>query len=150
MVLIQYEQQVRLSNHVDVSKEEVIRGIVYILKEDEDRSNVESQNDSEKNPAAGAIMRLSLDKNPNTYYEVTLDDRGYGEFIETNDETHKSTAAHDSKKYYPYTIPYGKYTITETQEGTNTIRTNLQKMKPSPSFHQKQSLQPLAKQQHLC
>ena len=118
------EQQVRLSNHVDVSKEEVIRGIVYILKEDEDRSNVESQNDSEKNPAAGAIMRLSLDKNPNTYYEVTLDDRGYGEFIETNDETHKSTAAHDSKKYYPYTIPYGKYTITETQEGTNTIRTN--------------------------
>ena len=122
--VIPEQQQERLSRHHSVSKEEVQRGFVYIWKEDEDRSNVDSENDSDKNPAAGAIMRLTLLSDTSIYYEVKLDEKGYGEFVETNDETHKSTAKHDSKKYYPYTIPFGKYKITETEEGTNTKRTN--------------------------
>ena len=118
------EQTVRVTTHDVISKEKVIRGSVYVVKYDEDRDNQESQNDSDKAPSAGAILRLTLDSNPEIYYTVKLDDNGYGEFIETNDETHTSTAVHDSKAaYYPYTIPYGKYTITEDKEadsGENT------------------------------
>ena len=131
------EQQERLSKHHSVSKEEVVRGRVYIRKEDEDRSNIEFQNDSDKNPAAGAVMRLSLDSNPDIYYEVTLDENGYGEFIETNDEIHKSTAVHNSIDYYPNTIPYGQYTITEQEEGTATKRTNFY-TQPEPVDIEKQ------------
>ena len=118
------EQTVRLTTHELTSRENVIRGAVYVEKFDEDRNNQDIDNDSEKAPSAGAILRLTLDSNPEIYYTVKLDDHGYGEFIETNDETHTSTAVHDSKAaYYPYTIPYGKYTITEDKEadgGENT------------------------------
>ncbi len=117
-------QTERLTTHVDTSNDTVVRGRVHVLKFDEDRSNVDVENDSDKVPSAGAILRLTLDSNPDIYYTVKLDDKGYGEFIETNDETHKSTAVHDSKPtYYPNTIPYGKYTITEDKEadgGENT------------------------------
>ena len=118
------EQTVRLTTHELTSKEKVIRGAIYVEKFDEDRSNVDPENDSDKVPSAGAILRLTLNSNPEIYYTVKLDDNGYGEFIETNDEAHTSTAVHDSKAaYYPYTIPYGEYTITEDKEadgGENT------------------------------
>ena len=130
-------QTERISYHTDISEEEVARGFVYIRKEDEDRSNVDSENDSDKNPAAGAVMRLTLDSNPEIYYEVILDENGYGEFVETNDEVHKSTAKHDSNGYYPNTIPFGKYTITEREEGTATKRTNFY-TQPEPVTIEKQ------------
>ena len=119
-------QTERISYHVDISKEEVIRGAVYVVKFDEERSNLDIENDSDKVPSAGAILRLTLDSNPDIYYTVKLDDKGYGEFLETNDAEgiHTSTAAHDSYKYYPYTIPYGKYTITEDKEADETEKTS--------------------------
>ena len=118
-------QTERLTTHVDISNDTVVRGRVHVLKFDEDRSNVDVENDSDKVPSAGAILRLTLDSNPDIYYTVKLDDNGYGEFIETNDDTHTSTAVHDSKPtYYPNTIPYGKYTITEDKEADNGENTS--------------------------
>ena len=117
------EQVEELSYHTSVSKERVQRGAVYVVKYDNDRNNDDNLNDSDKVPSAGAILRLTLDSNPEIYYTVKLDANGEGEFIETNDETHTSTAPHDSSAYYPYTIPYGEYTITEDKEadgGENT------------------------------
>ena len=67
-------QTERLTTHVDISNDTVVRGRVHVLKFDEDRSNVDVENDSDKVPSAGAILRLTLDSNPNIYYTVKLDE----------------------------------------------------------------------------
>ena len=81
------------------SPELVMRGSVTVKKFD---NNLDS---SDERPSEGAILRLTLDSNPEKYYEVTLDENGYGEFVEEESR----------EKYYPYTIPYGTYTITEVK-----------------------------------
>ncbi len=118
-----HEDTPEVSHYHETSKEKVQRGAVKVVKYDNDSSNVDHENDSDKAPSAGAVLRMTLDSNPSIYYTVKLNDKGEGEFLETNDETHTSTAAHDSMHYYPYTIPYGNYTITEDKEadgGENT------------------------------
>ncbi len=113
-------QTVRLTYHSDISKEEVIRGRVQVIKYD----NVL---DSSENVASeGAILRLTLDSsNGQVYYDVTIDKKGYGDFIDTNDESHNTAIKTCyGYKYLPYTIPYGKYTITEVKESNKEEHTS--------------------------
>ena len=98
------EQSIELEPKEVVSKETVSRGSLKIVKYDE--GNLVG---TDKSPAEGAILRLSLDSNPDKYYEVEINDVGYAEFVEEESR----------EKYYPYTIPYGKYTLSETK-GSNT------------------------------
>ncbi|MBQ8379655.1 MAG: hypothetical protein IJX34_02445 [Clostridia bacterium] len=93
------EQTEEHSYHSITSKDEVMKGRVIVTKYDN------KWNSTEDSPSAGAILRLTLDSNPDTYYEVTLDKHGNGEFY--NDVL---------KDFAPYTIPYGKYTVTEIKE----------------------------------
>ncbi|MBO5477854.1 MAG: hypothetical protein J6A15_08905, partial [Clostridia bacterium] len=100
-------QTVKRTYHVDTSKEEVIRGSVQIMKYDD------NLNASEEATSEGAELRLTLNSNPEIYYDLVINKYGYGEFVEEDSRT----------TYYPYTIPYGEYTITELKEsnkGENT------------------------------
>ena len=94
------EQTVERTYHEDVSREEVIRGRVEVIKYD----NILGQ--TEEAASEGAILRLTLKSNPEKYYELTIDKYGYGEFVEEESRD----------KYYPYTIPYGEYELTEIKE----------------------------------
>ncbi len=93
------EQEVRKTYHSDISTERVIRGRVDAIKYN---NNSES---TDKSPAQGAILRLTLNSNPEVYYEGTINEKGYVEWVEEKSRD----------KYYPYTIPYGKYTISEVK-----------------------------------
>ena len=93
------EQTEKRTHHMDVSKEEVIRGRASAIKYDD------SPYSSEESPAKGAILRLSLVSNPSKYYDAVVDENGYAEFIDK-----------DYMEYYPYTLPYGEYKITEIKE----------------------------------
>ncbi|MBO5477391.1 MAG: hypothetical protein J6A15_06560 [Clostridia bacterium] len=100
-----FEQQPDLQTekrtyHSATSKEEIIRGSVEVIKYDNQLGYTDEK------AAEGAILRLTLDSNPSKYYDVTINENGYGEFIEEESR----------EKYYPCTIPYGKYTITEVKE----------------------------------
>ena len=96
------EQTVKRTYHMDVSKEEVIRGRARVMKFE---NNPDYTGEA---PAAGAILRLTLNSDPDTYYEATVNENGYAEFI-----------AEEYKEYEPYTIPYGVYTISEVKAGTS-------------------------------
>ena len=114
-------QTTKRTYHTEVSKEEVERGRISVIKYDnQDLSSTES-------PAKGAILRLTLDKDKSVYYDVRIDDKGYGEFIDRNDAdgSHASsiTTCYGAK-YYPYTIPYGKYTITEIKASDKNEHTS--------------------------
>jgi len=116
-------QTVERTYHKDVSKEEVIRGAAYVVKYDNQTE------ESSEVPSQGAILRLTLDSSLNTdnpiYYDVKIDDKGYGEFIDKNDDMHTtSIKSCYGEKYYPYTIPYGKYTITEVRESDHKLHTS--------------------------
>ena len=93
------EQEVKRTYHEDISREEVIRGRVEVIKQ----NNIPGQ--TEEVASAGAILRLTLISNPDVYYEATIDENGYAEFVEE-----------ESMEYYPYTLPYGKYELTEIAE----------------------------------
>ena len=93
-------QTVERSYHADTSKEEVIRGSVEVIKYDNDVG------ETDETAAEGAILRLTLNSDPSKYYDVTINEFGYGEFVEEESRD----------KYYPHTIPYGEYTITEVKE----------------------------------
>ena len=84
--------------HTVTSKDEVIKGSINVIK-----YNNESDS-TQDSPAEGAVLRLTLNSNPDKYYEATVDENGYLEFIDD-----------DYKDEYPYTIPYGKYTISEVK-----------------------------------
>jgi len=63
---------------------------------------------SEEIPAAGAKLRLTLvSSNGSVYYDGTVDETGYCEFIKEDVQYISPT----------YTIPYGKYELTELDEG---------------------------------
>ena len=100
------------------STEKVERGRVEVVKFDQNTDK------DEKVPAAGAKLWLVLNSTVTggvdgktsseikeikgmTYYEVTIDDKGYAEFI---DEIYRAEYPEDE-----YTIPYGKYTIIEVK-----------------------------------
>ena len=90
----------KISYHPITSKEEVWKGRVQLIKFENILGTTEER------PATGAILRLTLDSsNGQVYYDVTIDEKGYGEFV-----------GDVLKDYYPYTIPYGQYTITEIKE----------------------------------
>ena len=92
------EQTEEYSYHSITSKDEVMKGAINVIKYNNNSSS------TDKSPAEGAVLRLSLNSNPEKYYEATVDKNGYLEFIDS-----------DYKDQYPYTIPYGKYTISEVE-----------------------------------
>ena len=94
------EQEVKRTYHEDISREEVIRGRVEVIKQ----NNIPGQ--TEEVASAGAILRLVLKSNRDIYYQVTINENGYGEFVEEKSR----------EKYYPYTIPYGDYELIEIAE----------------------------------
>ena len=93
------EQTAEHSTHQVLSKDQVMKGIVRVRK-----YNKLSESSTDI-PAAGAKLRLTLVSNPDVYYDAVVDDTGYLEFVDPEDE----------EKYYPYTIPYGVYEISEVQ-----------------------------------
>ena len=101
-------QTVKRTYHVDTSKEEVIRGRVEVMKYD-DNLGVTDEAASE-----GAILRLTLVSNPTKYYDLVIDKYGNGEFVEEESR----------EKYYPYTIPYGVYELTEVKESNKEEHTS--------------------------
>ena len=104
-------QTVKRVVKTDVSKEEIARGSVKVIKFNN------NPNSTEEAESKGAILRLTLNSNKDIWYEVTIDENGYGEFIDRNDANHKTAVKTNyGDKYYPYTIPFGEYTITETSE----------------------------------
>lgn len=98
-------QTTEKTTHTITSKEEVWKGSVKVIKFENILGTTEER------PATGAILRLTLnssvtEENPDgVYYDVTVDEKGYGEFV--------NELLID---YYPNTIPYGLYTITEIKE----------------------------------
>ena len=99
-----YDNKKQGEDIIVVSLEKLINipnlGRVRVMKyEDNPDSTVES-------PAAGAVLRLTLDSSDGqVYYDATVNKYGYAEFRNE-----------DLAEYDPYTIPYGKYTITEIKE----------------------------------
>ena len=97
-------QTVEIEPKVLTSAETVSRGSLKIVKYDN-----ENLSGTEKSLAEGAVLRLTLKSDETKFYEVTISDVGYAEFV---DERAR-------EKYYPYTIPYGEYVITEIK-GSNS------------------------------
>ena len=92
------EQTEEYSYHSITSKDEVMKGAINVIKYNNNSSS------TDKSPAEGAVLRLTLNSKPDKYYEATVDKNGYLEFIDS-----------DYTDQYPYTIPYGKYTISEVK-----------------------------------
>lgn len=110
------EQVERVVEVVQESKEDVVRGTVETIK------MVDEQFSSEDNPAKGAILRLSLQSDPSIYYDVTIDEYGYGMFMDKNDDKHStSVPTNYGEKYGQYSIPYGTYMITEVRESDSGL-----------------------------
>ena len=104
------EQTDEYSSHSITSKDKVMKGLVHGIK-----YNNNSQS-TDKSPAEGAKLRLTLDSNPSVYYDVVVNKDGYYDFIDIVDDTHySSTENHYVEGDYPYTIPYGVYTISEVE-----------------------------------
>ena len=102
------------TKHTILSKDKVMEGMVKGIKYNNNSIM------SEKTPAVGAKLRLTLDSNPEVYYEGIVDENGYLEFVDTIDDTHySSTETHCKETCYPYTIPYGVYTISEVQKSNS-------------------------------
>ena len=101
-------QTVERTYHYNTSKEEVIRGSVEVIKYDD------VLNSSDEVASEGAILRLTLDSNPEKYYDAVINEYGYAEFVEEESR----------EQYYPNTIPYGKYTITEVKESNKEEHTS--------------------------
>ena len=101
-------QTVEKSSHSVTSKDKVKEGIIRVMK----YSN--NQDVEDKIPATGAHVRLTLNSDTSVYYDAIIDENGYAEFVDTIDETHSSsTETHCAETCYPYTIPYGTYSISE-------------------------------------
>ncbi len=100
-----------------VSEEQPINGRARVIK-----FNNDEQGSSEKSPAAGAVLRMTLvssktAENPDgIYYEVKLNENGEGEFID--EEFHKAHPDEES------TIPYGTYEVTEIAESEGSALTH--------------------------
>ena len=99
-----YDNKEQGEDIVVVSLEDLVNipnlGRVQVMKYE---NNPDS---TEESPAAGAVLRLTLDSsNGQVYYDAVVNEYGYAEFVKE-----------DLMEYYPYTIPYGRYTITEIKE----------------------------------
>ena len=105
--------------HSITSKDQVMKGLVHVIKYN---NNSES---SDKIPADGATLMLYLNSNPDKYYLATVDENGYAEFI---DEDYR-----DSQ--YPYTIPYGRYTIAEVKPSNTGKHIFINKQQTSIEYH---------------
>ena len=99
VVQVPSKQKEEFSTHTVLSKDKVIEGIVKVIKYNNGSSS------TDEGPATGAVLRLTLNSNEDIYYEATVNEYGYLEFV---DDSCKDTC-------YPYTIPYGKYTISEVK-----------------------------------
>ena len=88
-----------------------ILGKVKVIKMDNDNNSDQDENDTDKNSAAGAELRLALISDPSEFYDVVINEDGYAEFVDE-----------DFKAKYPdkeFTIPFGKYEITEIKASDN-------------------------------
>ena len=97
------DQGVKSEEHTEVP----IKGKVKVYKMDNDNNNDEDKNDTDKSSAAGAELRLTLISDPSEFYDVVIKEDGSAEFVDE-----------DFKAKYPdkeFTIPYGKYEISETK-----------------------------------
>ncbi len=99
-----YDNKNQGEDIVVISLEDIVNipnlGRVQILKYENDPGTTDEY------PAAGAVLRLTLDSSDGqVYYDATIDEHGYAEFKNK-----------DLEEYDPYTIPYGSYTIKEIQE----------------------------------
>ena len=101
---VEYDNTDQTTEIVNISIEDIVNipnlGRVQILKYENDPGTTDEY------PAAGAVLRLTLDSSDGqVYYDATIDEHGYAEFKNK-----------DLEEYDPYTIPYGSYTIKEIQE----------------------------------
>ena len=101
------EQVEEHSTHNVLSQDKVKEGIIRVIKYN---NNSET---SEKQPAVGSRIRLTLDSNPEVYYDAIINERGYADFIDTNDDHHSTTEDNCKERCGEFTIPYGRYTISE-------------------------------------
>ena len=112
------------STHHVLSKDKVMEGIVRVIKYNNNSTS------TEKTPATGSKIRLTLDSNPQTYYEAIIDEYGYAEFVDVVDDNHySSTEIHCNNTCYPYTIPYGVYTVSEVQASNSGENIYINKQK---------------------
>ena len=101
--------------------EEGMTGRGRVVKYNNDKNNDETENDTDKEPSTGAVLRLRLisaigtDKEERNTYYATIDENGYAEFI---DEEYKELNPDDE-----YTIPYGVYEIDEVRASNNGTHT---------------------------
>ena len=107
-----YDNKDQESGIVTVSINDIVNisnlGRVRVMKYE---NNPDS---TEESPAAGAVLRLTLNSSDGqVYYDATVNQYGYAEFRNE-----------DLAEYDPYTIPYGKYTITEVKEGEDNNHTH--------------------------
>ena len=86
-----------VGKHTFEIPEDAIYGKIEVFKFENIAGNVE------KSPAEGAVLRLTLQGDETEYYEATVDEYGYAEFI--NQEV--------KDLGYDHTIPYGTYTLEE-------------------------------------
>ncbi|MBO5476713.1 MAG: MucBP domain-containing protein, partial [Clostridia bacterium] len=111
------------SYHSITSKDQVMKGFINLIKYNNNSSS------SDKIPAEGAVLILSLNSNPDKYYEAIVDENGYAEFV---DEDYRDTQ-------YPYTIPYGKYTISEVKTSDTGEHIFINKQQTSIEYQQQEN-----------
>ena len=116
-VEIEYQGQDSVTASIPefISKDHPINGRARVVKWED--KNHES---SEKSPAEGAVLRMTLissieEGNP-VYYDITLDENGEGEFIDK-----KFQEKHPDEEC---TIPYGTYKIEEIVEPSGEALTD--------------------------
>ena len=97
---VEYEGQnvPKVTNDHMSHTDKIITGKLEVIKE------VDDPNSSESNPAAGAILKLTLDSDPTQTYKAVINDAGEAEF-----------RCDILNQYGIYTLPFGKYTITEVK-----------------------------------
>ena len=85
--------------------EDVQRGRVIVRKYNADPDS------TEESPAAGAILRLTLEKDEDVFYLATVDENGNAEFIDKK--------VQDFYGEGEPTIPFGKYILSEDETSSN-------------------------------
>ena len=113
---VEYEGQnvPKVTNDHMSHTDKIITGKVEVIKE------VGDPNSSESSLAVGAILKLTLDSNPTQTYEGIINEEGKAEF-----------RCETLSQYGIYTIPFGKYTITEVK-GADGEETNDFFIQPEP------------------
>lgn len=103
-----------------------VYGRVIVYKSDADNSNLSGANDTDENPAKGAVLRLTLKSNYNyetkqpidashDTYTAEVDKYGRAEFIDKDFETKFAGTGIDMT----CTIPFGNYVLDEIKTSDN-------------------------------